>query len=233
MSRTSPSNGSIRTPRAPETGGHRTKHRARLQAFRRAVSWHRRKLAVVAAVATVLTGVSAALPADPTTTEVVSSATRLEGGSVVTAGDLTTVRLPPEAVPEGAITDEGEALGRRVTAPVARGQALTGLDLVGTAGSVRPGRVVAPLRLADGDLAGLLSVGDPVDVVAADPEAPAARIVARNVRVVALPPPPDETGIGGSSGTVGGGLVLVDVDTSTATALAQAAVTATLSVVLR
>jgi pilus assembly protein CpaB len=188
---------------------------------------------VVAAVATVLTGVSAALPEEPPMTEVVSSATRLEGGAVLTAPDLTTVRLPPEAVPDGAVTDEGEALGRRVTAPVARGRVLTELDLVSTAGSVRAGRVVAPLRLTDGDLAGLLSVGDPVDVVAADPEAPAARIVARNVRVVGLPPPPGETGIGGSGGAVGGALVLVDVDPATATALAQAAVTSTLSVVLR
>lgn len=184
-------------------------------------------------MATVLTGVSAALPAEPPTTEVVSSARRLEGGVALTAGDLTTVRLPPGAVPEGAITNEGEALGRRVTAPVARGQALTELDLVSAADTVRAGRVVAPLRLADGDLAALLSVGDPVDVLAADPEAPAARVVARNVRVVGLPPPPDETGIGSSGGAGGGALVLVDVDPGTAITLAQAAVAASLSVVLR
>ena len=38
-----------------------------LQSIRRAAKWHRRKLAVVAAVAAVLTGINAALPPDPPT----------------------------------------------------------------------------------------------------------------------------------------------------------------------
>jgi hypothetical protein len=92
--------------------------------------------------------------------------------------------------------------------------------------------VVAPLRLADADVAALLSVGEAVDVVAADNEAPRAAVVARGVRVVGLPPPADDAGVGGTNSVSGGALVLVEVDSSTATVLAQAAVTATLSVVL-
>jgi Flp pilus assembly protein CpaB len=210
--------------------------RPRLRALARAISWHRRKLAVVAAVAAVLTGVSAALPPPPPTTEVVQASARLDGGLVITEADVRTVRLPADVVPDGALTEVSAAVGQTVTAPVARGAVLTELSVVAPSRSVRAGRVVAPLRLGDPEVAGLLSVGQLVDVVAADTEAPQAAVVARNIRVVALPRPAEESGVGVSAGSAtgaAGSLVLVEVDSRTATLLAQAAVTATLSVVLR
>ena len=211
-------------------------HRAKdypFKALRRAVSWHRRKLAVVAAVAAMLTGINAALPPAPPTVAVVRATRMLDGGATIGTGDVAVVRLPAAAVPDGAVADPASVLGRTLTAPVARGQVLTGLDLVAGGSGVRAGHVVAPLHLADADLAGLLAVGDVVDVIAADGEARAAAVVARGVRVVAVPQPRETGGIGGSSTAADGVLVLVEVDSRTAAALAQAAVTSTLSVVLR
>lgn len=173
------------------------------------------------------------MPPAPPTVEVVRAATRLDGGSTLTKDDLVLARLPVEALPEDALDDVSLAVGQQVTAPVARGQVLTTLTVASAGRSVRAGQVVAPLRLADADVAALLQVGDPVDVVAADGEARAAAVVARKVRVVGLPQPAETSGIGGSVSTSAGALVLVEVDGPTATRLAQAAVTASLSVVLR
>jgi Flp pilus assembly protein CpaB len=197
------------------------------------VSWHRRKLAVVLAVAAALTGINAALPPEPLTVAVVRAASRLDGGRILTAADLTSSRVPVDAAPDGALGDLSAVVGQKLTAPITRGQVLTNLSIVSAGRSVRRGLVVAPLRLADADVVALLKVGDVVDVVAADGEARRAVVVARAVRVVGLPQAPEDTGIGGSISTSSGALALVEVDPKTATLLAQAAVSATLSVVLR
>lgn len=208
-------------------------HPLGFRALTRAVSWHRRKLAVVAAVAAVLIGIDAASPPQPPTVSVIRAAVRLDGGEVLTSSDLVVARLPTDAVPEGALADVHAVLGQQITAPVAKGQVLTQWSLGSAARSVRPGEVVAPLRLADTDVVRLLAVGDVVDVIAADGEVKKAAVVARGVRVVGLPRAPDSSGIGGSVNTSSGALVLVEVDSRTATLLAQAAVSTTLSVVLR
>lgn len=217
----------------PAAGPRRRPHPLGGRALARAVSWHRRKLAVVLAVAAALTGINAALPPEPATVAVVRAATRLDGGQILTGSDLTTTRMPVDAVPDGALVDVAAAVGQQLTAPITRGQVLTDLSIVSAGRSVRHGLVVAPLRLADADVVALLKVGDAVDVVAADGEARRAAVVARAVRVVGLPRAPEDTGIGGSISTSSGALVLVEVDGTTATLLAQAAVSATLSVVLR
>lgn len=238
----SPRAAPARTPGGGAAGFKGPRPRLSLRALTRAVSWHRRKLAVVAALAAMLTGINAALPPEPATVQVVSAVDRLDGGSVLTAEQVSLTRVPAELVPEGALTDVSAAVGRSLRAPVPRGQLLTDLSVVTASRSVRAGRVVAPLRLADADVAALLTVGDTVDVVAADGEARKAAVVASAVRVVGLPSAPDPSGDGGAlshagpaggSSASGGALVLVEVDRITATLLAQAAVTATLSVVLR
>ena len=208
-------------------------HPLGFRALSRAVAWHRRKLAVVAAVAAALTGFTAAMPPEPPSVAVLRAAERLEGGAVLGSRQLVVARLPVEAVPDGALVDLDAVVGHQLIAPVAKGQVLTELSVVSAGRSVRAGRVVAPLRLEDGDLAALLKIGDTVDVVAADGEARAAAVVAKAVRVVGLPHPPDPSGVGGSVSSSSGALVLLDVDSKTATLLAQAAATAKLSVVLR
>ena len=196
--------------------------------FARAVSWHRRKLAVVCAVAAVLTGLTALAPPRPDLVSAVRVRTDLPGGRVLTATDLRIEDLPAAALPSGALTDVDAVVGRTLAGRVPAAQVLSETDLLGGRRAGGTGRVIAPVRLADGDLTALLADGDVVDVLAADDQSGQARVVAGSVRVVAVPASARDP-----SSAAGGGLVLVDVDRSTATALAKAAAGAQLSVIWR
>ncbi|HET9648437.1 MAG TPA: SAF domain-containing protein [Microlunatus sp.] len=194
----------------------------------RALSWHRRKIAVIAAVAAVLTGISAARSPAPPTLSVVRAVRQLSAGQVLSAGDLRTEALPRSAVPAQALTDPDAVVGSAVNAPIAADQVLTELDL-GVPRASGPGLVVAPLRLADARVAGLLRVGDRVDVIAARDSGPSA-VVAHSVLVVGLPAPADG---GALAGDGSGPLVLVEVDLATATRLDDTGGSGRLTVVLR
>ena len=194
--------------------------------LRRALRWHRRKLAVLATVAAVLTGLTALAPPRPTTVAVVTATRTLAGGATVGATDVERRELPPDAVPDGAWADTAEVVGQTLAGPVPAGQVLTATALLRHRAS-GPHSVVAPLPLADEKVAALLEAGDQVDVLAADQQSGKARVVASAVRVVA--------GAIGSADDVSGsgGLVLVEVSPQTATALASAASASVLSVVWR
>lgn len=200
-----------------------------LHALARAASWHRRKLAVLAAVATVLTGISAAAPEGPAMITVVKARSQLPGGTVVSAADLVLDRVAAADVPEGALTDPDGLIGKTLAAPVAENQMLTPLTALAARTSVSPGHVIAPLRLADAALGALLKPGDVVDVIAANNDAQQAVVVAAGARVVTIPDPPDER----AGPSPDGALVLIEVDAQTASAVAQAAASATLSVIWR
>jgi len=206
------------------------RRRRPLQALARAASWHRRKLAVVAAIASVLTGLSAAAPEGPATTTVVKAKSQLPGGLLLSTSDLVLDRVVASDVPEGVLTDPNELVGKTLAAPVAQNQMMTSLTTTAARTSVPPGHVIAPLRLGDAALTALLRPGDVVDVVAADPEGgEPATVVASNVRVVTVPEAPNDRAGSGPDG----GLVLIDVDGRTAAIVAQAAASATLSVFWR
>jgi Flp pilus assembly protein CpaB len=197
------------------------------------VSWHRRKLAVLAALAAVLTGLAAMSSEGPPTLTVVRASSELAGGTLLDSSDLELARVVAREAPEGATGAIEDLVGQRLAAPVAEGQILTPLALVAASADVGKGRVVAPLRLSDADLAALLRAGDVVDVIAAsDQSAEAgsspvgARVVAQAVRVVTVPEPMDDT-------EASGALVLLEVTAETAQALAQAAATASLTVIWR
>lgn len=198
-----------------------------LRSLARVVSWHRRKLAVIAAVLAVLTGINAAAPRPAETITVLRAGQLLPGGSPITESQLRLEAVPIGSVPEDALTDPGQALGRIVSAPVPKGQVLTGYDLVGER-SLRPGRVLAPVRLSDPGLAVVLRPGDVIDIVASDGQSGAATIVAREARVVTIPAMGESIG---RSDTGSGVLLLVEVDGETATALARAAGTSSLTVI--
>jgi pilus assembly protein CpaB len=196
----------------------------------RAASWHRRKLAVVAAVAAVLIGISAARPPDPPSLDVVRATHEISAGTVVSFDDVRLDRVPRAAVPDAPLTGLDAVVGRTSTGAVAAGQVLTQLDL-GTPHATRPGAVVAPLRLADAEIAGLLRVGDRVDVIAVGSSGGKAEVMARDVLVVGLPQPNANGGLAG--GDASGPLVLVEVDLDTATALNGMAAGGRLGVVFR
>jgi Flp pilus assembly protein CpaB len=193
--------------------------------FRRALRRHRRKLALLATLAAVLTGLTALAPPRPATESVVTAARLLAAGSTITAGDLGRTALPAQAIPDGAVTDPTALIGRKVAGPVPAKQVLTTSSLLRNRSAGRT--VVAPLPLADDRISGLLEAGDVVDVLAAETESGETRVVASAVRVV--------TGAIGENETTAetGGLVLVEVSPDTAAQLAGAASTSVLSIVWR
>jgi len=205
-----------------------TSARRRVRSLARAFSWHRRKLAVVAAVLAVLTGVAAVNPEGPPTRRVVRASSQLPGGAVIRAGDVELTDIPSSATPVTAIGDPAEVIGSMLAGPVAEGQVITPLDLLADRSTLPAGRVIAPLRLADIDLAGLLRPGEIVDVMGADAQAGTAAVVASGVRVVTIPAA--ETA---DTGPRSGALVLVEVTPAEAAALARAAVSGTLTVLWR
>lgn len=203
--------------------------RRRFRSLARAFSWHRRKLAVVAAILAVLTGVAAVNPEGPPTRRVVRATSQLAGGTVIRAGDLELDDIAAAAVPDSAVRDLTDVVGAMLAGPVAEGQVITPLDLLRDRTTLPPGRVIAPLRLADTDLAALLRPGEIVDVVAADAQAARAAVVAAGVRVVTVPAVDSADPTAANAGA----LVLVEVTPAEAAALARAAVSGTLTVIWR
>jgi pilus assembly protein CpaB len=199
----------------------------------RLLSWHRRKLAVLAAMGATAAGISAATPPSPPTVEVVVADRQLSGGRQLTDSDLTLRNLPASAVPRDAITDPAAVVGRTLVAPLTRGSVLTELSILGDRPTVADGSVIAPVRISDATVISLLRVGDRVDIVAADPESGKhARVIAQGVRVVTIP-----RSISGGGGLDPGGtdpqsLVLVEVSSDQAIDLAEAAAGSQLSLLL-
>jgi Flp pilus assembly protein CpaB len=195
---------------------------------RRAVLARRRMLAAVFAVLAVLAGLRSVSPPPPDTAPAVVAARDLPGGQVLTSQDLAVAELPPDAVPAGAATSPVPLVGRTTAAPLRRGETVTDLRVV--APSLLdgyPGLVAVPIRLGDAATLPLLSVGDRIDVVAADPQGGRADVVATGVPVVAIPQPGAR-----EDGLVSGGLVVVAASRADAERLAAAGVSAFLSPVL-
>jgi hypothetical protein len=85
-----------------------------------------------------------------------------------------------------------------------------------------------PVRIADGDMVGLLRVGDQIDLVAADPRSGTATYAALEVPVLALPAPIDDN----RSDTLSGRLVVVAALPDEVDQIAGASATDLLSVVI-
>lgn len=218
---------------------------ARLAArrVRRRLSWHRRPLAAVLAGLATVTALGAARAPAPETVTVLAAARPLDGGAPLAADDVREVALPPDAVPDGALTPGDGVAGRVPAGPVAAGAPLTDVRLVGPSLLGRyadDGLVGVPVRLDDPRSAALLSAGDRVDVLSATPpEVPGAgqaadepaEVVASGVRVVSVPEPGEDALLGGPAGQ--GALVVLAADHDDAARLTAADANARLSVLLR
>lgn len=209
-----------------------------LSELRRAVGWHRRLLAAGLAAAAVALGLTALSPAPPPSTRVVVARSDLSPGTRLRGSDLTTVALPPAAVPTGATAAGGGAAltGRILAAAVRRGEPITDVRLVGRAllrSLGNGGAVAAPVRIADAGAVALLRPGDTIDVLAATPpsgsaqQPAAADVVASGARVLTVPAATD------SAAGADGALVLLAVRPELALSLARAAVGQQLSITLR
>ncbi|GAA5145354.1 hypothetical protein GCM10023340_14540 [Nocardioides marinquilinus] len=185
-------------------------------AVRRAVLRRRRLLAAALTAVAAAAGLAAASEPPPATVPVTVAARDLPAGQVLGADDLEVVEFAPGSVPHG-VADE--PAGRVLAAPVARGEAVTDVRLVGPAMTTgRPDLVALPLRLPDAGAVALLRVGDRLDLVGADPQAGTASTVAAGVEVLALPADDGGTGPAGLPGR----LVVLGVAPSEVTEIADA-----------
>lgn len=212
----------------------RPRRRGPLVSLRRAVAWHRRKLAVLAALAAVLCTIAATSPADPPTVPVVVATRDLAGGHMLTANDLRIERYPSALAPSDALTDPTQIEGRVLIGTAGRGTP------IGQAAVVAPrelspgvGRSMVPVRLDDPAVVGLLRVGDLIDVLATGSGDAPSRTIAAGARVLAFPAQESGPGPLGATGGPPGRLVLLEVSPGEATELVTAESRDRLAIVLR
>lgn len=200
--------------------------RAAPAALSRAVRWHRRGLAALCAFLAVLLGLSALAPAPPATSPALVAAADLPAGHTLAAKDLRTAGYPPDLLPDAAVTDTGQLVGRVLAAPIPSGGLLTDRSTVSVELTPEPGQVLVPIPVADASVLALLRVGDRITVVSPGDGGQAITLASR-VRVAALPDP--------AAGGLGAGeepLVVVSADRSSGARLAAAATGQALGIAL-
>ena len=195
----------------------------------RAFRWHRRWFAALFAALAVLATLSAFSSAEGSGAAVVVAARSIPAGTKVASADLSTARLPPALVPEGAFTDADAVIGRTLVIAVPERSVLTPANLLESRSLVAAGKVALPVRFAEATAVPLLRVGAHIDVLGAKADGADYGVVAADVRVVALPVVSDGGVLGGSQAA----LVLVEVDSSQAASIAAAASVSAVSFALR
>ncbi len=186
--------------------------RVRLAVLRR-----RRLLAAMLTAVAVASGLHAVAAPAPATISVPVAARDLPAGVVLSAADVRTASFAPGSAPDGVAPD---AVGRTLAAPLRRGEPLTDVRLVGASLTEGlPGLVAVPVRLPDAGMAGLLEVGDVIDLMAADPQGSEPFVVAASVPVLALPRTVEET----AAAALPGRLVVIGARPSDVPELADAA----------
>jgi pilus assembly protein CpaB len=196
--------------------------------------------AALAGAAVVLAIASVHRPAP--TVRVALAARDLTPGTRLAPGDIRIVGLPVGAAPAGAVDVPSALVGRVLADGVRAREPLIDLRLAGRQrdAGLAPGQVAAPVRLADPGVTPLLHPGLVVDVLvaansptgAADTSPSPARIVARGVRVLAVPVTGASSVSTASSGDPGGTLVVLAVNRADAQELAGAEAGGRLSVTI-
>ncbi|MFT3860536.1 SAF domain-containing protein [Micropruina sp.] len=150
--------------------------------FRRLLRTHRRLAAALLAGAAVWAGLSALRPADPPTVAVLVATRPLTGGVTIGAEDVAVRQLPVAWLPTEYLDDPVQAVGRPATLNTPAGAVLVPASVVSRDSLATPGMAVLPVALT-ATAAGLIKVGDHIDLIAstddgAAPVASAARVVA-------------------------------------------------------
>lgn len=190
-----------------------------LSRTRRAVLRRRRLLAALLTAVAVAAGLDAVARPPPETVTVLVAARDLPSGTEVTADDVQSAEFLPGSTPSDLADDP---VGRVLAAPLTAGEPVTDVRLVGAQLTEDlPGLTAVPVRLPDAGMVELLEVGDRIDLVAADPQAGGAQVVAADVLVLAIPR--TDTEAAGAS-ALPGRLVVVGASTAEAEPIADAAV---------
>jgi pilus assembly protein CpaB len=206
--------------------------RSRLEPFLTLISgWPRRLAALLCLMLAALAATRTSGRPAVETIPVSVAARTLQAGSLLGAGDVRVAAWPRSLAPAGRIAVASAVLGRRVGAPMARGEPITTQRLLDTAivAALKPHQVAMTVRLSDDGQLAVLRAGalidlDPTDlsnrtVVDGQPvgSAPAAgHPSAENVRILAVLPSPDESAQSLPS-------LVVAADTSTVSRLAAMA----------
>lgn len=189
-----------------------------LRPVRRAVLARRRLLAAALTAVAVAAGIHAVAAPPPSAVPVPVAARDLPAGAVLTSDDIKTADFAPGSVPDGLAPD---AAGHTLAAPLRAGEPVTDVRLVGPAlVDGYPGLAAVPVRLPDATMAGLLHVGDRIDLVSADPQGGGASVVASDVPVLAIPDAAPDSGASGLTGR----LVVVGAPPAQVAAIADASV---------
>ncbi|MBK8459034.1 MAG: hypothetical protein IPL43_01455 [Micropruina sp.] len=195
----------------------------------RQLRWHRRKLAAFCVAIAVFAAISALEPSGGPSRFAVVTTREVTGGATIGADDVAVVALPESLVPESLLDDATRAIGKVATVTLPRGAILVPASVVTPEALVGAGMAMIPVTLPP-VAAGLVDVGDRLDLVSAGAEGDTA-VVAKAVRVVGLPGGP-ETGTFGSNGTSSGVLALVEVPSPDAANLSVLAAAGPLAFVL-
>ncbi|MHA7153795.1 Flp pilus assembly protein CpaB [Arthrobacter sp. TMN-50] len=197
------------------------------QFLRRFVFRNRRLLAALLLCLAAAVTVEALVPAEQTLVSVVAAAEDLPVGRVLTADDLTTLNLPPEAAPSTSFADPGAVVGEQLATPLLRDTVLAPTSFVGPGllTGAPAGTVAVPVRPADQSTVRLVSPGQHVDVVLSSGngfEVPAtATVIASGLPVLWTSTSTEGSTPAAWPGNAGGeGLVVVAADPSYAAALA-------------
>lgn len=203
-----------------------------LRAFRRAITWHRRPLAAIVAVLGTLALLAALSPERPVGHWAVVTSRAVRAGATIEQADLRRVHLPEASLPDGFLDDIGQVVGLMAVGALPLNAIITPADVFTPGGlQASAGKAIMPLRLPDDGLRGLLKVGSTIDLIGINSRSGEAEILARSVRVVAIPAVDDPQGFGTTSS--GGLLVLVEVTPDAASQLSTASLSSRLSVILR
>lgn len=157
--------------------------------LRRFVLTHRRLLAAGFAGLAVLFALGALKPSTDGV-RIVVARHDLASGSVLTAEDLHTTRVPTTGRPSHSSTSVTGLVGRRIAGPMRRGEALTDYRLLqpGLLAGYDKGFVLSTVRIADATQLSSIKVGDHVNVIGTDPAGESvSAVIARRVVVVSLP----------------------------------------------
>lgn len=205
----------------------------------RLLIWRARiPLTVLIALVGAVVVVDAVRPAPEPTVPVLVAARALDAGTELTAGDVRAARWPERLAPESPPGRERpeDLAGRTLAVAVPAGMPLADGVLAAEEWwqDAPPGAVAAAVRLSDPELAGLLRVGDRVDVYAAAVDGGEAERVARRALVLAGPATSESSagGLLGGAAPSASGLVLLAVSSSEAAVLAGHAGSGVLSAVL-
>ena len=150
---------------------------------------HRRVIAACFAGLAVLFALSALKPSTPGTPVVVARHDLLSGASL-RADDLRIVTLPEASQASHSWSSPDELVGRRIAAPVRKGEVLTDYRLLepGLLEGYDKGFVLATINISGPTQLAALRVGDHVNVVGTDPQGEAgSTVIARRAVIVALP----------------------------------------------